>query len=147
MQSIINKKKLPFFLVKTFLNFIARNRRFSVPSIMKLQVVQIKKIKKVDLWAVSKINEHSCQSGAVYTLNWSNRSQWSLSSLPVCSAGLSYLLCRQRELKPFKLETEYWQYVNRTEKNIFLRERRALKESKWIDHTRLCVLVFPLCIL
>lgn len=56
---------------------------------------------------------------------------------------LSYVLYSERELKPFNVETEYWQYVNRTEDNIFLLERGALKESDWIDHTGL---LSPHCI-
>lgn len=53
------------------------------------------------------------------------------------TGALIYILYSERELKPFKVETEYWQYVNRREENIFLRERKAFKESKWIDHSRL----------
>lgn len=115
-----------------------------------------------DLWPKNKeqklMNTVFSEWIAALFILWTDQMEVSrvcLYSVSICvfvfcwkpAGALSYILYSERELKPFKLETEYWQYVNRTEENIFLRERRALKESKWIDHTRLSVLLSPLRIL
>lgn len=109
-----------------------------------------------DLNSGMTLNEHiqrmKCCLYFFELIKWNYSLPFHLHSVSICvfvfcwkpAGALSYILYSERELKPFKLETEYWQYVNRTEDNIFLRERRALKDSKWIDHTRLSVPLFPL---
>lgn len=139
-----------------------------------LVVIQFKKLnlfrfkhRKRPLWPLERcLTREQCQilmivfskqSGVLFMARTDRMevSRVRLYSVSICvfafcwkpAGALSYILCSKRELKPFKVETEYWQYVNRRGGNMFLRERRALKESKWIDHTRLAVFLFPYCIL
>lgn len=75
----------------------------------------------------------------VWSATWTNGSSYCASlfcvHLCVCicwkAAGAqSSSLYSERELKPFQVETEYWQYVNHRGENKFLREKKPIKRVK-----------------